>query len=208
MEMAPNHAEARRNLDILLARQHRNGNGASPPLSLEDLYRTACNTPSDIHEHLPTLCALAKECRHVTEFGTRTGISTTALLAAQPDTLVCYDVHRFPQVDGLERFASKTRFVFHEADVRNIEIEETDLLFIDTWHVYSQLKDELRLHSGKTRRYIVLHDTTTYCDKGETDGHRGLWPAVEEFLAEGSFRLRQRYENNNGLTVLERIGAD
>jgi hypothetical protein len=31
-----------------------------------------------------------------------------------------------------------------------------------------------------------------------------LWPAVEEFLAAGAFRLRQRFTNNNGLTVLER----
>ena len=33
---------------------------------------------------------------------------------------------------------------------------------------------------------------------------RGLWPAVEEFLTQGTFRLKERYENNNGLTVLER----
>jgi hypothetical protein len=55
------------------------------------------------------------------------------------------------------------------------------------------------------RKYLVLHDTISYADKGETDGHRSLWPAVEEFLAKGTFRIMQRYENNNGLTVLERV---
>jgi hypothetical protein len=77
-------------------------------------------------------------------------------------------------------------------------------LFLDTRHDYEQLREELRLHAGKVRKYLVLHDTTTFGERGETPGHRGLWPAVEEFLAQGAFRLRERYENNNGLTVLER----
>jgi GT2 family glycosyltransferase len=214
LELAPNHTEARRNLDILLQqRNERNGkplaNGQLLPSptapTLANLYQAACSTPSDIHEHLPTLHALAKECRHVTEFGTRTGISTTALLLAQPETLVCYDLRRFPQVDRLSELAGRVRFVFHQADVRTVAIEETDLLFIDSWHVYRQLQEELRLHAAKVRKYLVLHDTTTYAEKGETDGHRGLWPAVEEFLAKRTFRIKQRFENNNGLTVLERV---
>ena len=32
------------------------------------------------------------------------------------------------------------------------------------------------------RRLIALHDTTTFGDQGEWDSHRGLWPAVVEFL--------------------------
>jgi hypothetical protein len=51
----------------------------------------------------------------------------------------------------------------------------------------------------------VLHDTTTFGDTGEDEGTRGLWPAVEELLATGEFRLVARHENNNGLTVLERV---
>jgi hypothetical protein len=172
---------------------------------LADLYQAACSTPSDINEHLPTLHALAKECAQVTEFGTRTAVSTTAFLLAQPETLACYDLHKFPQVDRLRALAGRTRFVFHQADVRTVAIDETDLLFIDTWHVYGQLQEELRLHAAKVRKFIVLHDTTTCGEKGETEGHRGLWPAVEEFLAKGKFRIKTRFENNNGLTVLDRI---
>jgi hypothetical protein len=137
--------------------------------------------------------------------GTRTGVSTTALLFAQPEKLVCYDLVKQPQVDRLGALAGRTQFVFVQADVRRVEIEETDLLFIDTWHVYDQLKEELRLHAGRARRYLVLHDTTTFGERGEAEGHRGIWPAVEELLAEGAFRLKQRFENNNGLTVLERV---
>jgi hypothetical protein len=134
-----------------------------------------------------------------------TGVSTTALLFSQPERLVCYDLHKQPRVEVLRALAGRTEFVFHEADVRAVTIEETDLLLIDTWHVYEQLRTELRLHAGRVRRYLVLHDTTTFGEQGESPGHRGLWPAVEEFLAAGTFRLRERYDHNNGLTVLERV---
>ena len=59
-------------------------------------------------------------------------------------------------------------------------------------------------HTGQVRRFLVLHDTTTFGEAGETPSHRGPWPAVEELLAGGVFRLRQRYANNHGLAVLER----
>jgi hypothetical protein len=204
---SPLHAEARHNLALLLRDrgwQARDGVFANNP-ALAHLYAEACATPSDIHEHLPALYALARECRHVTEMGTRTGVSTTALLLAQPEVLVCYDTVKYPQVERLQPLAGRTDFVFHQRDVLHVDIEETDLLFIDTWHVFEQLRDELRLHAGKVRRYLVLHDTTTFGERGETAGHRGLWPAVEEFLSLGLFRLKQRWENNNGLSVLERV---
>jgi hypothetical protein len=102
-----------------------------------------------------------------------------------------------------------------------MEIEETDLLFIDTWHVYQQLKKEFELHADKSRKYIILHDTTTFGENGEGIAstninivtgqieaipHKGLWPAVEEFLESNTkWKLKERYTNNNGLTVLERV---
>jgi glycosyltransferase involved in cell wall biosynthesis/Flp pilus assembly protein TadD len=205
LALDPGHAEARHNLTVLLRENASNVAGQGQAcLNLVDLYLAACLTPSDIHEHLPVLYFLARQCDHVTEMGTRTGVSTTALLFAQPGRLVCYDRVKLPTVGRLEAVAGRTEFHLHEADVLEVDIEETDLLFIDTWHVYEQLKEELRRHAGKVRRYIVLHDTTTFGERGEAEGRRGLWAAVEEFLAEGRFGLRQRLENNNGLTVLER----
>src|SRR5262249_15621011 len=90
-----------------------------------------------------------------------------------------------------------------QEDVLTADIEETDLLFIDTWHVYEQLRQELRRHAGKVRKYIVLHDTTTFGEHGDVAAHKGLWSAGEGFLAAGTFRLKERYHHNNGLTVLE-----
>jgi tetratricopeptide (TPR) repeat protein len=206
LALAPEHAEARRNLAVLRRQLGRHiGEAMAEGTTLARLYEAACRTPSDINEHLPILYELASRCRHVTELGSRTGVSTTALLFAQPDTLVCYDLKKYPEIERLRALAGRTCFRFHKVDVLQTDIEETDLLFIDTRHDYEQLREELRRHGGKARRYIVLHDTTTFGEQGETPGHRGLWPAVEEFLAEGTFRLTERYVNNNGLTALEAV---
>jgi len=60
----------------------------------------------------------------------------------------------------------------------------TDLLFIDTRHVYRQLCDELARHGSKARKYMCWHDTTTFGDAGEDGSRPGLWHAVEEWVAE------------------------
>jgi predicted O-methyltransferase YrrM len=176
----------------------------SDEVSLDALYRAACATTSDIHEHLPVLADLAAGCDHVTEFGTRMGVSTTALLAARPGRVVSYDRVKYADVDLVEELAGPDRFEFRFGDTRTVAIEPTDLLFIDTRHDYFQLAVELARHAGKVRRWIVLHDTTTFGTRGETPGDEGLWPAVEELVAQQEFVILRRFENNNGLTILER----
>jgi glycosyltransferase involved in cell wall biosynthesis len=177
--------------------------------TLKELYRDARNTPSDIREHLETLRRLAACCDHVTEFGTRWGTSTIAFLNGQPKGLVCYDRERLRVIDILQRAArdtGRTHFVFCQADVLDVQIEETDLLFIDTRHVYEQLKQQLAVHANKVRKYLVFHHTTAYGESGETPGYRGLWPAIEEFLQENPhWALAARLTHNNGLTILERL---
>ena len=173
-------------------------------LNLEERVTLAMQTVTDIHEHVPVLRDLASQVEHVTEFGVRHGISTTALLGAQPAVLRSYDIHNRSVAARLAPLAGRTDFHFTVGDTKVLDIEETDLLFIDTLHTYDQLTAELARHAAKARRWIVLHDTTTFGTKGQESDPRGLWPAVEEFLAEGTFVLKERRENNNGLTILER----
>jgi hypothetical protein len=90
-------------------------------------------------------------------------------------------------------------------DTLKVDIEPTELLFIDTLHTYGQLKGELDRHAGKVKKWIILHDTETFGIKSEIEGESGLWPAVEEFLAAGGWKIVERRTNNNGLTVLERV---
>lgn len=41
-----------------------------------------------------------------------------------------------------------------------VQLPECDILMIDTLHTYDQLLKELKLLSGKTKRYILMHDTS------------------------------------------------
>jgi hypothetical protein len=178
---------------------------------IEKEFAEAATTPSDIHEHLPILYELAKDCNHIIEMGVRTGISTRAFLRVDAK-LISYDIVTDQKVVDLINEAKKAGkdAAFIEADVLKIDIEETDLLFIDTWHTYEQLKQELSLHGNKSRKYMVFHDTNTFGLKnegGEAYGtSQGLLPAIIEFLmVNPHWRFKKFLTNNNGLTVLERL---
>ena len=49
-------------------------------IDFKELYENSCRERSDINEHLPTLYEYACKCKHITEMGVRTGVSTTAFL--------------------------------------------------------------------------------------------------------------------------------
>jgi cephalosporin hydroxylase len=184
---------------------------------IEEKYTQLCMESSDINEHLPVLKRYAEECSHITEMGTRYVVSTWAFLFGKPNKLTCYDI-----LIGLDMNIVKQRlseleesakeigvdFTFTKGDVLALDIEETDLLFIDTYHEYNQIKSELKLHSDKVKKYLIFHDTTTFGEHGETfkePNTKGIWPAIEEFLAEKpEWEIAEKFENNNGLTILKR----
>lgn len=167
---------------------------------------------SDINEHLPVLYKYAKECDHVTEFGVRGIVSTWALLAPHPKRLVSYDIRHPRQFRGNLQAVYDNRgdtdYSFIIGNTLDVDIEPTDLLFIDTWHTYKQLKAELERHFSKVRKYILLHDTETFGTVGEDDGE-GLSKAIEEFLSDNpDWKVKEKLSNNNGLTVIERREED
>ena len=170
-------------------------------------FYNACYTTSDINEHLPLLAQLAKDCSHITELGVGPAQSTRAFLLNENVELHCYEYKPMP---GIKEFFIKARaagrnVTLHVADTRKIEIATTDLLMVDSLHVYEQVKKELELHAPKTRKYIVFHDTTSFADVGEFGG-RGIWPAIQEFIdTHFEWRMIERKFNNNGLTILKRV---
>ena len=176
-------------------------------------YQKHCTTVSDIHEHLPTLKQYSEGCEHITELGVRFAVSTWAFLAANPKKFVCVDyMHDHTALPKQLAEAAGIEFEFHLKSTVDPEfvLEPTDLLFIDTWHCYEQLSTELKMHHDKAKKYIIMHDTTLFGERGERDtsnpihqSGKGLWVAVEEFLAEHpEWHLVKRYTNNNGLTIL------
>ena len=125
---------------------------------LELFYKNRCETPSDINEHVPTLKRYAEECEHITEMGVRSIVSTYALLMGKPKRMISYDINWANGIENVVKLANDKGidFDFRIANTTDLTIVETDLLFIDTWHVYPQLKKEFELHANKAKKYIIL----------------------------------------------------
>lgn len=187
--------------------------------TINEIHLNFCNTPGDINEHLPILVEYAKKCDHVTEMGARWGCSTFAFLSAKPKKIVSYDINKNQNIVLAEILASddNINFKFNQSNVLQVEIEETDLLFIDTWHKYGQLKEELKLHSDKVKKYLIFHDTESYefIDEPDWGGlykdvrplstdKQGIWPAIEELIETKEWEIEKRLKNNNGLTIIKR----
>lgn len=164
----------------------------------EELYARTCGEASDINEHLPLLRELASRCEHVTEFGLRWARgSTVAFLAAQPKTLVSWDLEPkhviSDRVQQLLHLTGKTSFEPRVGDTLKIRIETTDLLFIDTLHTARQLLAELERHvdpkDQAVRKYLIFHDTKTFGLEGEDRSTPGLRTAIRQFQKYFAFPL-------------------
>jgi glycosyltransferase involved in cell wall biosynthesis len=166
-------------------------------------YTRACATPSDINEHLPTLREMARTCTHVTEFGRGHGNSTIAFICAAPKTFISYDINPLQEDKMLDMLRGQSDVRLLKGDTVAIDIEPTELLFIDTHHTYEQMKIELLRHGEKAAKYIVFHDTTTFGINGY-DGKQGILPAIKEWLVNNPFHIERELHNNNGLLILKR----
>jgi hypothetical protein len=159
-------------------------------MDLRKHYESICARPSDINEHLPTLYSYAKKSTHVVEAGVRECVSTFAFLLglldgsiedinANPGTerhdalrqlkMSCLDLYRsknFDTVKIYEKLGPTINMVVGNC-IKYHGVSST-MTFIDTWHVYPQLRDELAHFSKITEKYIILHDTTVDGQRGET----------------------------------------
>jgi hypothetical protein len=201
----------------------------------EYIFNKLCKMKSDINEHLQTLANIASYCEVVAELGVRDSVSTWAFIQGlkhnNKDKKLLYsvDIDEVPDLDFVLRHARRDGVkmtFFHESSLKVVFPTELDMVFIDTWHIYAQLKRELNYYGPITKKYIVMHDTEVDKVTGEVirlggnveelsmesgfpeeEVSKGLGPAIVEFLTENSetWRLREHYKNNNGLTILERI---
>jgi len=185
---------------------------------LEKIYQEKVSTPSDINEHLSVLKNYSEECDTIVEMGVRKMVSTWAFLMARPKKLISVD-YKYPKDYGSDDLEIVKKisidigvdFEFILSDSRKIDLPKCDLLFIDTLHTYSQLKQELEKHSGQVNKYIIFHDTETFKYAPDTtngiDGNdMGIWSAIEEFLDNNkSWVIHEILSNNNGLTIIKKI---
>jgi hypothetical protein len=197
---------------------------------LKKYYNNACKTTSDINEHLPTLYEYTKKCNSIIECGVRDVVSSYAfalgLKENNKNSYVLIDPYKSKNINKFLNLCKNegvnAKFI-NESDLK-CERENTDLLFIDTWHVYGHLKRELEYWNSYVNKYIIMHDTTVDEIKGETirmkmnskmqsiesgipeeEINKGIWPAIDEFLQKyPEWTIEKRFTNNNGLTILSK----
>lgn len=196
-------------------------------------YLSLCETPSDINEHLPTLHQLATECNTILELGVRSVVSSWAFINGLTANLTTINKKLFLNdvdecnISELLEHTNNLPIEIQYQWVNCLDLEfgdnKFDMVFIDTWHVYGQLKRELNKFSKIANKYIVMHDTTVDEIYGETircklDSEKqsqetgipveeilqGLGKAINEFLEENpNWEIKKKYTNNNGLTILQ-----
>jgi hypothetical protein len=161
-----------------------------------------------IYLYMDELYQLAKECNHITEMGVNEVNSSWAFLKARPKKLVCIDItfsYAYKRVnfedhiwlESLKALSKKENvdLTLIEDDTTKIEIEETDLLFIDTKHTYQHLKKELNLHANKVKKYIAFHDTVLFPE---------LNNAIIEFLETNrNWTIYKNIKTNPGLLIIK-----
>lgn len=201
---------------------------------IEDLttYIQLCAQASDINQHLPTLSRFAARSPVILEAGGRGVASTFAFINGQRynqssgKTIYSVDIEQVDVTFAVETATEHNiKLDFVQADILNYTLaQDVDLLFIDTFHCYGQLKRELAKFAPQTKKYIIMHDTTV--DEFTSEATRlrfnitqigrrlgwteyelttGLWPAIVDFLAlNPEWKLHHRFRHNNGLTILKR----
>jgi hypothetical protein len=201
----------------------------------EFLQQNACpnQDSSDIQEHLITLYKYSSECNSVFETGVRGCISSWAFVYGLLNNnnnikkkLLCNDIN-ICNIDELLEATKLLDIQINSIWENNLLIdinENYDITFIDTWHIYGQLKRELDKFSKITNKYIIMHDTTIDGEIGESvrnnwdinqqsidtgipvdEIYKGLWLAITEFLENNSdWYLVEKFTNNNGLTIIGR----
>ena len=143
--------------------------------------------PRDLEKHLQKFKELSQGLDHVTEFSSRRE-STIGFLNGRPKKLISYNSEFDSFVKTCVELVKDTTSytnIPHCDTTRLEEIEETDLLFLDTEHSYARLSNELQKFGKSVRRYIVMHDTALYGmsddPSASLSGGPGMVPAIAGF---------------------------
>jgi hypothetical protein len=166
-----------------------------------------------VAHYMDILYEYAKECETIVEFGINEVNSTWAFLKANPKKLTSVDLvlatkHRTrlypnnpelhnPWLEQAKVLAklNNIEYEFIESDTRVLEIENSDLLFIDTEHTYEVLRAELFKHGSKINKYIILHDVVLF---------KQMLPAVTEFIKNNpNWSIFETFESTPGLMILK-----
>lgn len=190
--------------------------GSAPSFSdLDEVYNKLRAIPRDLNEHMPTMRGLVEYvgegCR-VTEISNRRE-SVVGFLAGRPAVMRSYNTElRSDYARAAIGFVSGSGGQVIETEIDDSrmipKIDECDILFIDSEHTYARAIEELHKYQSQVKRFIVLHDTQIFGDKGQDNGP-GMLAAMRDFMrAVPQWSVYFDTAAQYGLTVLCRDPRD
>ena len=144
----------------------------------------------------------ATKCDTIVELGVYTGLTSVAFLLGNPTKMTSVDItdeyfEIKPEVENAaDNIGCDYNFIVN--DSRTVDIHETDMLLIDTYHTEEFATIELNKHHKRVKNYIMLHDTTLF---------PGVFLAVAKWLGRNRDWCIEYHDNIHcGTTVLKRTG--
>ncbi len=121
------------------------------------------------------------DCESYTELGVNQGATLATAMLEDVKKARAYDIKLDAYNPAKKFFDSYAKnnnvdYAIFEANTLKCDIEEVDLMYVDTVHRYSHLTQELARHGHKAKKYIIFHDTEI------SYGTPGLRVAVEEYV--------------------------
>jgi hypothetical protein len=161
-----------------------------PPRTLDEIFTYVKSIPRDLDQHAEAIRGLAMQSPRITAFVKRHEWNAI-LAAARPTNLIVYqkeedpllqEIHNAVQAEQAAMPRHYTTTTGPGADSLIAEIEETDLLILDTIHSASRLTAELDRHASKVRQRILVRSTGAFGESAEGSGEPGLYYAMKPFL--------------------------
>ena len=181
--------------------------------TLQEFYTQIRTQQEDPKNHGPKYCAhhdfiqkYMPECNSFKELCTHQGASAAAALlgGAKEVHLIDHTLEKYNcQKHLFEDYCKENEVSLNVYEMSSIDKRcavPTDMLHIDSLHQWQWTSQELELHAPITKKYIVLHDTTTVNNKPSD-----IWPGLVDFCYNSPYWvIIERVDENVGATILKR----
>lgn len=227
-------------MDMLLYERYQQE--ASFYQKLYHAYILSKDSKSDINKFIPILYIYALNCKNILQLGLKKYDVLWPLMKGLVDNrvlpilknfsgrkIVSVELNEPSQILEIQKLAQILQVDHEFVSSQSLEYSPTefyDMICIDTWHTYGQLKRELSKFSSLCKKFIIIHDIAIDGYNSEavrlsqhesiekqakdnnmklTEVCTGLLPAVIEFLEKNKdFEIDSAYTDHGGLIILKR----
>ncbi len=167
-----------------------------------DRFELIKSSPSDINEHLDTIFNITKGCNVAVSLQVGKGDGAFALLMGCQHHISVDPNPAQNTLNFLNDYFGKKSSTIKQPTCEPIDIDNFDVLLVDSHHTAKNVEKELKAHAHKTNKFIIFHDTFLYGEVGD-DGGEGIKKPIYEFLSKNKeWKIIYNENHNNGLIIL------